>query len=455
MRVPAPRVASGLAVALLAAGLAVVAVRAGGGGGKVASRAAPTTSTSTTTTTAATTSTTAAPPATTAAPVPPALQQTFDQIKAEVSELRGLPWLAPLDIAVAPDAEFVRQLNAVNQRDMHLDRMQGDGDTLKVLKLIPQSTDYIKTVQDLYGGAVLGFYDPKTKKLLVRANGNTLSPEERITVAHEMDHALTDQHFQFGPATDALDRADKQEQNTAYSGLLEGDAKTLEAQWANKYLSSKQRSQAASESSADASASIIAKTPPYLLDSLFWPYTTGRAFVVSRYRAGGWNAVNDAYRRPPDSTLVVDQPNLYLAGKEWAPPAFPDLAAATGCTPVRTNTLGEFTIDELLREHLDGSTSDDASDGWNGDVFGTVRCGSTRGFADRWEAPDAPSADKLAAAYADWSGDWSGGHTRPAADGRFSGPQGAGRIVVNGTRVDLVLADDAPTADKVTAAIGD
>ena len=69
----------------------------------------------------------------------------------------------------------------------------GDGETLKVLKLIPENTDYVKTIQALYGGAVLGFYDPKTKRLLVRANGTTLTPEQRITVAHEMDHALTDQ----------------------------------------------------------------------------------------------------------------------------------------------------------------------------------------------------------------------------------------------------------------------
>lgn len=452
MRAPAPRVAIiGLAVALLAAGLAIVALRAGDGGHKVASRASTTTSTPETITIAP--SSTTAPPPSTTTPIPPALQQTFDQIQAQVASLRGLPWLGPLDIAVAPDAEFVRQLNAVNQRDLHIDRLQGDGETLKVLKLIPQSTDYVKTVLDLYNGAVLGFYDPKTKKLLVRANSTTLTPEQRITVAHEMDHALTDQHFQFGPATDALDKADKAEQGTAFTGLLEGDAKTLEGQWAAKYLSSSERNQAAAESNG--SASVYTSTPAFMVDSLLWPYTTGRAFVLGRYRAGGWGAVNAVYGRPPDSTLVVDSPPLYLAGKTWGPPAFPNLAAATGCTPVRANTLGQFTMSEVLHEHLDQNTSDDASDGWNGDAFATVKCGSARGFADRWIAPDTASAGKLVAALSSWAGDWSGGHTRPAADGRFSGPAGAGRLVTNNTQVDLILADDTPTADRVSTALGD
>src|SRR5207248_4182248 len=140
------------------------------------------------------------------------------------------------------------------QRDLHPDRLAGDGETLKVLKLIPASTDYVKTYMSLLGGAVLGFYDPKTKKLLVRANGSTLTPYQRITVAHEMLHALTDQHFQFGPATYALDGADKQEQATAYSALLEGDAKLLDALFQGKYLSATERQQAANEANSAASS---------------------------------------------------------------------------------------------------------------------------------------------------------------------------------------------------------
>src|SRR3954447_2706722 len=186
MRAPAPRVALvALAVALFAAGLAVIAIRSGdGGGGKL--RASATTSTSPTITIAPDTSTSAAP--TTTRPVPPALQQTFSQIQDQVAQLRGLPWLAPLDIKALPEADFLREFNAANQRDIHPDRLQGDGDTLKLLKLIPQSADYVKAYYALLNAAVLGFYDPKTTKLFVRANGATLTPLQRITVAHEMDH---------------------------------------------------------------------------------------------------------------------------------------------------------------------------------------------------------------------------------------------------------------------------
>ena len=454
MRLPAPRVALiALIVALLAGGLAAIVIRAGGSESKVASRA-PTTTSTLPTTTVPGTSTTAAPAPATTQPVPPALAALFAQIQDQVAQARGLPWLGPLDISVAPDAEFIRQFTAVTQRDLHPDRIRGDEQTYKLLKLIPENTDYLKAYLDLLNGAVLGFYDPKTTKLLVRAGG-TPTPYQRITIAHEMDHALTDQHFKFGPATYALDAADKQEQGSAYSGLLEGDAKTLEALWAGKFLSAADRQKAANEANSSAGASAILKAPKFLLDQLYFPYTDGKDFVVSRYRSGGWTSVNAAYGRPPDSTQVVIHPDLYNAGKAWATPGLPDVAAATGCPLVRANTLGEFNMTELLDKYLDPTTAGDAADGWNGDAFATVRCGSARGFADRWTAPDTASAGKLASALSSWAADWSGAHSRPASDGRFSGPSGAGRIVVSDTRVDLILADDAPTADKVNSALGD
>ncbi len=63
----------------------------------------------------------------------------------------------------------------------------------------------------------------------------------------------------------------------------------------------------------------------------------------------------------------------------------------------------------------------------------------------------AAFAGKLVSALSSWAGDWSGGHTTPAADGRFSGPSGAGRVLVKDTTVDLILADDTPTADRVSS----
>ncbi|MCU1451073.1 MAG: hypothetical protein JWP02_3243, partial [Acidimicrobiales bacterium] len=99
MSLPPPRVVLVLVVALLASGLAAVAIRGPSDeSGKVASRAVTSTS-STTSSTAAATSTSAAPAPTTT--VPSAEAALFAQIKDQVAQVRELPWLAPLDIQVS------------------------------------------------------------------------------------------------------------------------------------------------------------------------------------------------------------------------------------------------------------------------------------------------------------------------------------------------------------------
>ena len=406
-----------------------------------------------TTTSSSTTSSTTAPPATASTAttaVPDALARQFDQIKAQVASVRGLDWLGPLSIRVADNAAFVKELKAVDDRDAHPDRLNGDGETDKLLQLIPNSTDFKKTIDDLFAGLVLGFYDPKTKQLLVRESKGTLDPATRFTIAHEMDHALTDQHFHYGDVADAIDKADKQEEGTGLTALLEGDAVHTQDLWAQKYLSAGERRQ----TGGGGDLSVIARTPRFLLDSLRFPYTYGLAFVQGRWSAGGWAAVNAMYARPPVSSQQILHPELYVANKGWTAPAFPDVPAATGCTSVRTGTVGEVEMAMLLEEHLDDKTSSTAASGWNGDSFVTVRCGGPngrRGFVDRWLTSNG---SQLAAAVGSWASDWAHG-SNPGPDGRFSGSSGAGRLVRANDHIDLILADDQATADKLNAALGD
>src|SRR5439155_10876979 len=265
----------------------------------------------------------------------------------------------------------------------------------------------------------------------------------RVTMAHEMDHALTDQHFDFGTANQRLDDADKVEQESAFTGLIEGDAVLLQTLFAQKYLTAKEQAQLG----GGGDSAVLRRTPKFILDSLRFPYHDGLDFVLSRYRAGGgWQGVNDAYARPPVSTEQILHPDRYAAAEDWAPPPFPNLASATGCAPVRTSTLGEFGMAELLQEHTDESSASQDATGWDGDLLSSVRCGQALGLADRWVADDDIGARRLAGALSTWAGGWSGSDQAPGPDGRFSGPKGAGRLSLRGTTVDLVLADDGATA---------
>ncbi len=445
--------AATLAVVVLAAGLVTVVVRRSEGSTSTSTLGRP--KTTVTDTPPSSGATTTAPPE---APDEPAY---ITKIKRQVADVRGLAWKAPLTVDVVSRDELGRRTRLALERDRNTERMAGDGDTFRILHLIPADLDYIKAVDDLLSGLVLGFYDPETKELVVGQTATDGSDDvdgsTKVVLAHELDHALTDQWFDFGATTKALDDADREEEVDALTALIEGDAKSVEPRFADKYLSEEEQLSYAlgSLGSADTDASAkILDTPAFIRDYLYFPYDAGLAFVKAQATNGAdLNAgIDAAYRRPPTSTEQVLHPEVYATNQGPNPPDLPDLAAATGCESRRRNSLGEFKMTEVLDAELDTAKAKAAATGWDGDVFETVRCGTSLALVDRWQADSDAAATRLAAALTEWAPGWAG--SGPPVNGRFSGPGGTGRIVRSGSRVDLILGADASTADRLAAAAG-
>ncbi len=454
----APVLLAVLIVVLVSAGLAAVVARGGGDPivGEMGARGPDRRPTQTTV---------AAPPPSVPAPVAPAApalphvapgqRRVLEELMSQVAEVRGLQWKEPLNLRVVPRQEMVRRLRAANARDTDPAQVAAEEATLKLLGLIPAGLDYARLLDDLQSGVVLGFYDPETKELYVAVGDvNELDSSEKSTIVHEMTHALTDQHFAYGPKTIALDKADKADEYMAFSALLEGDARLTELLWMEEHLSEIEALAALLGGGADVGdgVDVLARTPSYVQRALFFPYEAGLDFVERLHSAGGFAAVNAAYRRPPPSTEQILHREAYAAGERSAPPSVPDLAAATGCLRVRTGTLGEFDMRTLLGQHLGDTQATSATRGWNGDAYSLVRCGRALALADRWETDPGTDPGRLTEALGRWARAWSGGRG-PAADGRFAGPSGAGRIVRNGSRVDLIVAQDAATADRLARAL--
>jgi hypothetical protein len=381
----------------------------------------------------------------------PEQARIVEEMKGQVAAVRGLEWKASLPVRFLSKDQLsarVRQINA-DERAEQRDEFAADEAVLKLLQLIDKDVDYGKTIDSILAGGVLGYYDYKARELFVGADD--LGPAVRVTLAHELAHALTDQHFDFGKRRKALVDQERTEEAFAFGALIEGDAELVATLWQERHLNERQRAEAAVGSTAD--TQVYARAPRYLLESLFFPYQDGLTFVRSRHRAGGFAEVDNAYRNPPTSTEHVLHPETYAAGQTWTPPALPDLAAATGCGAVDAGTLGEFDMVQLLSGEISRTDANNAALGWNGDAFRAVRCGAALGLADRWQADDAGTAGRLADALSRWARGWSGSTRSADAEGRVTGPSGSARVTRTGARVDLVLADDAATADRLARAI--
>ena len=436
-----------LVVVLIAAGIGIATIRD--------ARDTVQKAISTTTTTAPATGGSTAPDTTPASDLTPAQSKIVEEIKGQVASIRGLAWKGSLPVKVVSKdalAERVRKLNAEEIAE-NREELTADESVLKLLKLLEKDVDYAKTIDSVLTGGVLGFYDDEVKELYVGSAGDSLDPATKATLAHELTHALTDQHFDFGTRTKVLDDENKTEEAAAFSALIEGDAELTAALWQEQHLSARERQQAAAAGLSPEALNAYARAPRYLLESLFFPYQSGATFVQSRHRAGGFAEVDKAYRNPPTSTEHILHPETYASGQTWSPPALPDLAAATGCGAVDTGSLGEFDMIQILSGELASNDAKRAAAGWNGDAYGAVRCGTALGLADRWQTDTPADAGRLADALARWARGWAGSTRAADAEGRVTGPAGSARVVRDGARVDVILADDLATADRLARAL--
>jgi hypothetical protein len=383
----------------------------------------------------------------------PEQAKVVEDIKGQVSAIRGLAWKASLPVRFLTKDQLSQRVRELNAEEMaeHRDELVADESVLKLLQLIDKDVDYAKTLDSVLAGGVLGFYDYKEKELFVGAADGPLGAAVKTTLAHELAHALTDQHFDFGARRKVLEDEERTEESFAFSALIEGDAELVAGMWQERHLNQRERAEAALGGSADSGT--YARAPRYLLESLFFPYQSGLTFARSRHRAGGFAEVDNAYRNPPTSTEHIIHPETYAAGQTWSPPALPDVAAATGCGSVDSGTLGEFDMVQLLSAEISRTDANNAAAGWDGDAFRAVRCGAALGLVDRWQTDDAAAAGRLADALTRWARGWSGSNRAPDAEGRISGPTGSARVVRSGARVDLVVADDVTTADRVARAV--
>lgn len=189
-------------------------------------------------------------------------------------------------------------------------------------------------------GRYVGLYDFRTHELLVR---DDLGAREDGVVAHELVHALQDQHFglegEDAPPDEAL----------ALEALYEGDAVLLRERLAAARAGEDERAfleralSAVDRLPAEEIARAVGASPRVLSArkdvraEVLFPYVAGFRFAARRYLAGGNAALDAVYADPPRSTCAVLHPE---SGAPKVSAAIPD-DLADASTRIGEGVLGE------------------------------------------------------------------------------------------------------------------
>ena len=367
----------------------------------------------------------------------------YAEIEAQVQQIRELSAKTPVTPKLLDDTTLKANLAASFEKDNPPKVVAANERAYQLLGLIPEGTSLKELYLKLLGSQVAGYYDSDTKELYVVSRSGGLGPTERISFAHEFDHALQDQNF--GLKNLQLDAIGESDRSLARLSVAEGDATLLMSVWAAQNLAPDELLQLLQAASDPEQTAILAQMPDILKDSLLFPYTAGQALVASIQATGGWAAVDKLYATPPASTEQVMHPDKYAAHEAPIKVDFPkDLAArlGSGWSVDLQDTMGEFELQTWLKSagKVAQAKATTAAQGWGGDRFALVSNGSRSGLVvdTRWDSP-ADAAEFAAAAQTTL--DALGGHEA--------------LIAINGSnRVTVFIATDDATITALAGVLG-
>lgn len=319
-------------------------------------------------------------------------EDAFEEI---LPSMRKLPFKQKVNRKVTRREDMKSILLKEFETDLSPEEFRANELALKAFGLVHRELNLKELLIEVYSEEIAAFYDPKTKTmhLIKEEEAKAQKPatffeklfgkptgfdkdESKTVIAHELTHALSDQHFDLDAMHETAKKND--DRSLAVSALIEGEATLVMMGVGVDDWNGTQILRMRSDDMDKALSFMtpfmtflgggksLKSAPPIITESMLFPYIRGMIFCTKVVNGGGWKGLDDAYRNPPVSTEQILHPEKY--GNNPDLPMTIDLGKLTpeaGWKEVGRNVLGEMQLAVLLRSH--GGKS--AAAGWDGDSY--------------------------------------------------------------------------------------
>jgi hypothetical protein len=296
-----------------------------------------------------------------------AIVATTEAVLKETSELRELPIVRPVKSGAQSRSDIERMVVKNLDEESTPAEMHATEVLLKKFGLVPDDFSYRPFVIKLLTEQVAGYYDPRAQRFYL-ADWIELEGQKPV-MAHELTHALQDQHFNLR-RFEKWPKGDSDGELAAHS-LVEGDATLAMTLYMAKnplvalaFIRSLGGDGLASEQ--------FKQAPRALRESLMFPYEEGLAWAQQVYRRGGWKMISDAFGKLPQSSEQILHADKYFSGDAPVKIEIADLRGLLGGVWHRVDydVNGEWGYYLILDQFLnDSALSKRAAGGWGGDRF--------------------------------------------------------------------------------------
>jgi len=245
--------------------------------------------------------------------------------------------------------------------------------TLKKFGLVPADFDLAKSTVDVLTEQAAAFYDYHAKKLYI--TDWTASATREAALAHELAHALADQHFNLNRFIHKARESD--DEALARVAVMEGQATCLMSEFVAERMCETlvrhpelaERMNRGSDSSGSGEFPVFEGSPLYIRATLIFPYTSGMRFQQAVVDRNGNQAFAEVFRQAPVSTQQILHPDKYFAGIRPVLPDLPKPSSTHGYKGLIGGTFGELDHHVLLEQFAGKQAADEIAPHWRGGQY--------------------------------------------------------------------------------------
>lgn len=369
--------------------------------------------------------------------------------------------------------------------DKDAKRMERSEIVLKKFGLLDRDFELRPFLLQLLKEQIEAYYDSKTKtvNLLDWATPDTQKP----VLAHELTHALQDQHVDLDKWEDDgtmedLSRNAKQdnehiqidELDTAREAVLEGQAMAVYLDYAlaptgKNLLTAPDIVDNLVDSGDTSDSPVLARAPLVLKESLLFPYQDGLKFeqtvLKDQGQEGAFAGVLD---RPPSSSFEIMNPRAYMHKRKATVLQMPDVHPLLDANydPYDIGVMGELDV-RMLTELFGGDElAKVLTPAWDGGIYYAVQSKKAKTAAEKastasiglfylsqWKSPEATAvftkmyADELKKKYSHVTRDAN--DEADKTEQIYNTEEGPVVLTTNGRQVFVSESFDLPTARKL------
>ncbi|HZQ56127.1 MAG TPA: hypothetical protein VFB14_28305 [Bryobacteraceae bacterium] len=329
----------------------------------------------------------------------------INSIVKTLSEISGLSQEHPVAYGRMSKKQLRQFLAKRIKRTLKPDEIHADEVALKMFGLVPQDFDLRKSTIDLLTEQAAAFYDYDAKKLFLLEDSSV--EEETTSLAHELSHALADQHFNLERFMDESPASD--DENLAHTAVVEGQASWLMIAYDLKQagqppVPTPEMLKTVAGSDDDTSMGeypVLKGSPLYIQQSLLFPYTAGILFFDAVYKKMGNRAFSEVFIHPPLDSSQIMHPERYFAHQKPLSPELPKLALKNQGKQLTDGTVGEFDHEMLLWQYLGQAKATALAPHLRGGNFKVIAAGKQHKpvleYVSVWDSPE--QATNFFAAY--------------------------------------------------------